>query len=171
MMRFMTSPQILMCVVVLCIPDHSYAQSIVVTGNNQSIMVSGVYAEEAKSEPVVEVSKPEPVVQVVKKTQPAITVSKPVQKSVSVPMSHSEMVATHNRLHGGGSWTWPGDLATHLRNVHGVSTTKTVTTNTTQQTKPTTKYVQPATIQRSSGCPNGVCPTYRGYGRSRRSRR
>lgn len=35
-------------------------------------------------------------------------------------MSHSAMVALHNRLHGGGSWTWPGDLATHLREVHGV---------------------------------------------------
>ena len=39
-----------------------------------------------------------------------------------VAMSHSEMVAIHNRLHGGGSWTWPGDLATHLVATHGVAT-------------------------------------------------
>jgi len=39
-----------------------------------------------------------------------------------VAMSHSEMKALHDRLHGGGSWTWPGDLATHLATTHGVST-------------------------------------------------
>ena len=37
-------------------------------------------------------------------------------------MSHSDMVSLHNRLHGGGSWTWPGDLASHLQQAHGVST-------------------------------------------------
>jgi hypothetical protein len=37
-------------------------------------------------------------------------------------MSHSEMKALHDSLHGGGSWTWPGDLATHLATTHGVST-------------------------------------------------
>lgn len=37
-------------------------------------------------------------------------------------MSHSEIVSLHNRLHGGGSWTWPGDLAHHLQQVHGVNT-------------------------------------------------
>jgi len=36
-------------------------------------------------------------------------------------MTHSQMVALHNRLHGGGSWTWPGDLAEHLRREHGVA--------------------------------------------------
>jgi hypothetical protein len=39
-----------------------------------------------------------------------------------VAMSHSEMKALHDQLHGGGSWTWPGDLATHLATTHGVST-------------------------------------------------
>lgn len=34
--------------------------------------------------------------------------------------SHAEMVKLHNRLHGGGSWSWPGDLATHLRQAHNV---------------------------------------------------
>jgi hypothetical protein len=48
----------------------------------------------------------------------------PAKESLPVvtAMSHSEMVAIHNRLHGGGSWTWPGDLAQHLRDVHGVPT-------------------------------------------------
>jgi hypothetical protein len=36
--------------------------------------------------------------------------------------TQSEMVAKHNELHGGGSWSWPGDLATHLATVHGVET-------------------------------------------------
>ena len=39
-----------------------------------------------------------------------------------VRMSHSEMKALHDSLHGGGQWTWPGDLATHLATVHGVTT-------------------------------------------------
>jgi hypothetical protein len=37
-------------------------------------------------------------------------------------MSHSDMIRLHNSLHGGGSWTWPGDLASHLQQAHGVST-------------------------------------------------
>ena len=47
----------------------------------------------------------------------------PAQKqgTVSLRISHSEMVRLHNQLHGGGSWTWPGDLATHLSTVHGVA--------------------------------------------------
>ena len=36
--------------------------------------------------------------------------------------THDEMVAKHNELHGGGSWSWPGDLATHLATAHGVET-------------------------------------------------
>ena len=36
--------------------------------------------------------------------------------------SHGEMKALHDSLHGGGSWTWPGDLATHLATTHGVLT-------------------------------------------------
>ena len=36
--------------------------------------------------------------------------------------THGEMVAKHNELHGGGSWSWPGDLATHLATAHGVET-------------------------------------------------
>ena len=36
--------------------------------------------------------------------------------------THEQMVAKHNELHGGGSWSWPGDLATHLATAHGVKT-------------------------------------------------
>jgi hypothetical protein len=36
--------------------------------------------------------------------------------------THDEMVAKHNEMHGGGSWSWPGDLARHLATVHGVET-------------------------------------------------
>ena len=36
--------------------------------------------------------------------------------------SFKEMVELHNRLHGGGSWTWPGNLEQHLRQAHGVNT-------------------------------------------------
>lgn len=67
-----------------------------------------------------------------------------------VAMSHSEMVATHNRLHGGGQWTWPGDLATHLRTTHGVSTTASVPVKS-----------QPVRVQQSVSCPTGGCPTNR----------
>lgn len=38
--------------------------------------------------------------------------------------SHNDLVAIHNRLHGGGSWTWPGSttesLQRHLQTTHGV---------------------------------------------------
>jgi hypothetical protein len=37
-------------------------------------------------------------------------------------VSQIDLVSIHNRLHGGGNWTWPGDLATHLRESHGVQT-------------------------------------------------
>jgi hypothetical protein len=37
-----------------------------------------------------------------------------------VVMGQREMIQIHNRLHGGGNWTWPGNLKTHLRTAHGV---------------------------------------------------
>jgi hypothetical protein len=36
--------------------------------------------------------------------------------------TQEEMIAKHNELHGGGSWSWPGDLARHLATAHGVET-------------------------------------------------
>lgn len=76
---------------------------------------------------------------------------KPIpQTAKQVTMSHAEMKALHDKLHGGGSWTWPGDLAEHLRTVHGVSTTRV---QTTQQPAVTTRRT---TVQY---CPSGNCPT------------
>lgn len=42
-------------------------------------------------------------------------------KATAQAMKHSDLIQMHNRLHGGGQWTWPGDLRTHLRTVHGVA--------------------------------------------------
>jgi hypothetical protein len=41
-------------------------------------------------------------------------------RNTNAVVSHNDLVSIHNRLHGGGNWTWPGDLATHLQTVHGV---------------------------------------------------
>ena len=63
-------------------------------------------------------------------------------------MSHSEMKALHDQLHGGGSWTWPGDLATHLQTTHGVQLTGI--------------REQPVRlVSRGSACSTGNCPTSR----------
>lgn len=42
-----------------------------------------------------------------------------VESSLST-MTYNEMVKLHNKLHGGGIWKWPGNLATHLATIHGV---------------------------------------------------
>jgi hypothetical protein len=49
-----------------------------------------------------------------------VLLARPIQAPAA--MSHSDMVSLHNRLHGGGSWTWPGDLSQHLQQAHGVAT-------------------------------------------------
>ena len=49
-----------------------------------------------------------------------VTRTKTVVRESRQTMSHSDMVRLHNQLHGGGQWTWPGDLRTHLRTTHGV---------------------------------------------------
>jgi hypothetical protein len=43
-----------------------------------------------------------------------------VVNQMQTTWTHSDMVSIHNRLHGGGNWTWPGNLKTHLRTAHGV---------------------------------------------------
>jgi hypothetical protein len=43
-------------------------------------------------------------------------------KTTNAVVAHRDLVSLHNQLHGGGQWTWPGDLASHLREVHGVNT-------------------------------------------------
>lgn len=86
----------------------------------------------------------------------AVEATKPIKLTLPKPavtsatkMTHAEMVVTHNRLHGGGQWTWPGDLETHLRTAHGVGTIQTAA-------QPV-RYTQRAVYQ--SSCPNGRCPT------------
>jgi hypothetical protein len=78
----------------------------------------------------------------------AVTVAEKTKtKTKTESMSHGEMVRLHTSLHGGGAWSWPGDLASHLQTTHGVSTGKT--TSTTK------------TVQQSAYCPSGNCPTNR----------
>jgi hypothetical protein len=66
-------------------------------------------------------------------------------------MSHSEMKALHDQLHGGNfSWSWPGgtteSLAEHLRTTHGVQLAGI--------------REQPVRlVNRGSACPDGRCPT------------
>jgi len=60
-------------------------------------------------------------------------------------VTHSELVAIHNSLHGGGQWTWPGDLATHLKTTHGYAV----------------KSQSVTVVNRGTSCPNGRCPTSR----------
>lgn len=43
-------------------------------------------------------------------------------RDINQVMSHGDKVALHNQLHGGGNWTWLGDLSKHLQTVHGVVT-------------------------------------------------
>lgn len=52
--------------------------------------------------------------------------SQPPQHQATLPgsgqfRSQAELIRLHNQLHGGGQWSWPGDLRMHLRNVHNVA--------------------------------------------------
>ena len=42
------------------------------------------------------------------------------EKTVTRGTSQAELISIHNACHGGGRWSWPGDLKTHLRSVHKV---------------------------------------------------
>ena len=61
---------------------------------------------------------------VTSRTKIRSTPRKTVERTVTTEtgMTHADRVRLHNRLHGGGSWTWPGNLEQHLRQVHGVET-------------------------------------------------
>ena len=80
--------------------------------------------------------------------------------------THEQMVAKHNELHGGGSWSWPGDLATHLATVHGV---KTNGENNSQIQLLNQRYAVRSVSRKILGigrvqnlyrrnCPSGSCP-------------
>jgi len=91
-----------------------------------------------------------------------------------VRMSHSEMKALHEQLHGGGSWKWPGELATHLATTHGVSTGGEPVTGaifpvsrqsavTSQRSSirsfsPGQRFVGRARTSAPQSCPSGRCP-------------
>lgn len=82
--------------------------------------------------------------------------------------THEQMVTKHNELHGGGSWSWPGDLAKHLATVHGVETNGVDQANT--QNPITGKQYVVRSVSRGifgrvrsrnsyrQSCPAGGCP-------------
>lgn len=72
------------------------------------------------------------------------------------------MKALHDGLHGGGDHPWPGDLATHLRETHGVNLAASTASVMTRQTMraPSRTWTRFG----GSNCPSGNCP------RPRRSR-
>ena len=130
--------------------SSAMGQSISVSSGRSSFIVSGKKAPEivpvkVSGSETVNLERTESPTRFKFSSKMAETTTKPVAVQT---MSHAEMVATHNRLHGGGSWTWPGDLATHLRTVHGVNTTRASQTTS-----------QPAVRVQQSACPGGRCPT------------
>jgi hypothetical protein len=82
--------------------------------------------------------------------------------------SHGDLVSIHNSLHGGGQWTWPGDLATHLKQSHGVNLNGTAANyqiNPVVRARSVVSTVSrgPVVNWRSrsvlrSNCPGGRCP-------------
>lgn len=157
-------------IVLLCLCGSASAQSIVTSSDRTSFVVSSYVGHVEYQAPVTE--KPKPVnielppststimpewdhENAVSTCEPVIAIAKPVKPMpvVRQAMNHNEMVALHNRLHGGGSWTWPGNLEKHLQQVHGVSTVKSVTAKVALNKPAAVRVTQ------QSNCPNGVCPT------------
>ena len=79
-----------------------------------------------------------------------------------------DLVGLHNQLHGGGNWTWPGDLATHLQTTHGVMLNGNQPSYVGSQTYRSRSVVRSVpyrstgvwrsrSVSRSS-CPSGNCP-------------
>lgn len=158
-------------IAILCICQTAAGQSIVVSSDGRSIVVSSRGAAIATPQPVPlpetqPETKPAPPIilrplpqPLPKPVPPIVTKPAPPQKPAPVAvrkMSQAEMIAEHNRLHGGGQWTWPGDLETHLRTTHGV---QTVRPTAIQPTPIRVNYP----VQRVGNCPGGVCPTNRSY--------
>ena len=83
-------------------------------------------------------------------------------------VSQMDLVSIHNRLHGGGNWTWPGDLATHLQTVHGVDTDGIPANYGTSQVASQRSSVRLVSrgsprswrtvYQTRKACPSGRCP-------------
>jgi hypothetical protein len=93
-------------------------------------------------------------------------VSQPRNTNPVVPQA--DLVSMHNQLHGGGQWTWPGDLATHLQTVHGVNLNGVSSNHGTSQFARQQSAVRPVSrgssrnwrpsYQARSSCPSGGCP-------------
>jgi len=97
-------------------------------------------------------------------------------RNTTAVMSHAQQVAEHNRMHGGGNWTWPGDLATHLRDTHGVNLASNrgapvgaifqnyrsgTVTSQRSNIRPVSRWVGYGGRSRnksSAACPAGGCP-------------
>jgi hypothetical protein len=78
--------------------------------------------------------------------------------------SHGDLVSIHNQLHGGGQWTWPGDLATHLRQSHGVNLNGTAANHsgnqiTSQRTAVRSVSRGPFVNWRARSVSRSTCPT------------
>ena len=83
-------------------------------------------------------------------------------------VSHGDLVSMHNQLHGGGQWTWPGDLATHLQTVHGVNVNGVSANHGNSQFARQQPAVRPVSrgasrnwrpsYQARGSCPSGGCP-------------
>jgi hypothetical protein len=92
----------------------------------------------------------------------------PDRTIASVKESHARRVELHNRLHGGGNWTWPGNLSEHLRTAHGVDTDGIPANYGTSQVASQRSSVRlvsrgsprgwRTSYQTRATCPSGRCP-------------
>lgn len=83
-------------------------------------------------------------------------------------VSHGDLVSIHNQLHGGGQWTWPGDLATHLQQVHGVQIDGTAANYKTNPVVSSRSIISASSRRQTvnwrgrsvlrQSCPGGNCP-------------
>jgi hypothetical protein len=62
--------------------------------------------------------------QIAMKAATSTVIETPVAERTT-SMLHSDLVSLHNSLHGGGQWTWPGDLTDHLQQAHNVDMRRT----------------------------------------------
>jgi hypothetical protein len=91
------------------------------------------------------------------------------QPQITNPVvSHGDLVSIHNKLHGGGNWTWPGDLSEHLRTADGVDTDGIPANYGTSQVASQCSSVRLVSrgsprswrtvYQTRKACPTGGCP-------------
>jgi len=125
-------------------------------------------ARTAAVEPHTTISLDAPAVKKTATLAPAFVPFESRPRYTKPVASHSDLVAMHNRLHGGGQWTWPGDLATHLRTTHGVNLgtaqNHRTASNTSQRSymgavpRGPTQYRRSRNTSRSSRASCPTCP-------------